>query len=172
MLARIELVEMPVSRLSRSSGQARSTRLMLAQGRPSTLCISFPIRVSTRFKAADDEIAAWIRARWQFRPNITHTFTLPVTVIVPATHEDKPPLKLSEADLARLKNGEKRELLLSLGVDHGQITKISILHSTGDSKLDAAAARWIKDNWVFNPAQSGLFNMPVVFSKAKEAKEQ
>ena len=66
----------------------------------------------------------------------------------------------------------KRELLLLLAVDHGQITKISILRSTGDSKLDAAAARWIKDNWVFNPDQSGLFNMPVVFDKAKEAMEQ
>jgi uncharacterized protein with FMN-binding domain len=125
---------------------------------------------STRFKAADDEIAAWIRARWQFRPNITHTFTLPVTVVVPATQENKPAPKLSEADLARLKNGEQRELFLSIAVDHGQITNISILHSTGDAKLDASAARWIKDNWVFNPDQSGLFKYARSFSQGQRSK--
>jgi hypothetical protein len=45
------------------------------------------------------------------------------------------------ADLARLKNGETRELILSLQVDDGQITKVGVLHSTGDPKLDTAAAR-------------------------------
>ena len=90
---------------------------------------------STGFKAADDEIAAWIRARWQFRPGITQTFTLPVTVILPTANKGRPSPKLNPADLARLKNGETRELILSLQVDHGQITKVGVLHSTGNPKL-------------------------------------
>jgi hypothetical protein len=72
MLARIELVEMPVSRLSRSSGQARSTRLMLAQGRPSTLCISFPIRVnpcSSAVELPSRAAARWIKDNWVFNPD-------------------------------------------------------------------------------------------------------
>jgi outer membrane biosynthesis protein TonB len=123
---------------------------------------------STGFKAADDEIAAWIRARWQFRPGITQTFILPVNVILPTANQDKSQPKLSPADLARLNNGETHELILSIQVDHGQITKVGVLHSTGDPRLDTAAARWIRDTWVFNPDESGSYNLPVVFSKAKE----
>jgi TonB family protein len=122
---------------------------------------------STGFTAADDQIAAWIRARWQFRPNITQSFSLPFTVIPPATLEAQPPPKLREVDLAGLKNGETRELILSMELDHGQITKVSILHSTGDPALDSAATRWINDNWVFDPDKTGSFQMPIVFSKAK-----
>jgi hypothetical protein len=83
---------------------------------------------NTGFKAADDEIAAWIRTRWQFRPNVNGTFTLPVNVILTA-NKDRPQPKLNRADLAGLKNGETHELILSVQVDHGQITGVSAVQN-------------------------------------------
>jgi hypothetical protein len=42
---------------------------------------SVAIRQSTGFKAADTDLARWIRAKWRFRPEITRNFTLPVYVV-------------------------------------------------------------------------------------------
>jgi hypothetical protein len=56
-------------------------------------------------------------------------------------------------------------MMISLELDHGTIRKIGVLNSSGVSKLDAASVRWVKENWVFTKDQTGLYQMPVVFSR-------
>ena len=44
---------------------------------------SVTVEQSTGFKPADDEIVRWIQTKWQFRPEITHLYHLPVYGIPP-----------------------------------------------------------------------------------------
>jgi TonB family protein len=82
-----------------------------------------------------------------------------------------PPLKANKSDLATLKNPETNKLVVRIDVDHGRITNISPVRSTGNPKLDSAAAQWVKDNWVFGPDQTGEFQLPVIFRKGGQRDE-
>jgi TonB family protein len=54
---------------------------------------------------------------------------------------------------------------VTINIDHGRITNISVARSTGNQKLDNAAIQWVKNNWVFSPNQTGSFQLPVIFRK-------
>jgi hypothetical protein len=97
---------------------------------------SVAIKQSTGFKAADTDIARWIQAKWRFRPEITRNFILPVYVI-----DDRKwpsgagtiaePLNLTKSDVGQSKTAKTRKLLLSIDIDHGRITDIRVIESSG-----------------------------------------
>jgi hypothetical protein len=131
---------------------------------------SVTVEQSTGFKPADDEIVHWIQTKWQFRPEITHFYRLPVYVIPPkvttaGTRTIGKPLIVSKSEIAEGVTIKSQKMIISVEVDHGTITKIGVSRSTGDPKLDTAAVRWVKENWVFKKDLSGQFQLPVEFSK-------
>jgi hypothetical protein len=130
---------------------------------------SVAIKQSTGFKAADDEIADWIRTKWRFQPGTTRTINVPI--YISATRALRPggriltrPLTLTKGDLGRGIAISTERLLIWTEIDRGRIAKIGVLKSTGDPKLDAAAIRWVKGNWVFS-SKNGIFETPVIFSR-------
>ncbi|HEX6563941.1 MAG TPA: energy transducer TonB [Chthoniobacterales bacterium] len=62
---------------------------------------------------------------------------------------------------------EANRLIVTINVDHGRITNISVARSTGNPKLDNAAIQWVKKNWVFSPDKTGSFRLPVIFNKGR-----
>ena len=131
---------------------------------------SVTVEQSTGFKPADDEIARWIQTKWQFRPEITHVYQLPVNVIPPkiitaGTRTIAKPLTLTKSEIAEGVTIKSQKMIISVEVDHGTITKIGVLRTTGDPKLDTAAIRWVKENWVFKKDLSGRFQLPIEFGK-------
>jgi hypothetical protein len=126
---------------------------------------SVAIKQSTGFKAADTDIARWIQAKWRFRPEITRNFILPVYVI-----DDRKwpsgkgtiaePLNLTESDVGQSKTAKTRKLLLSIDIDHGRITNIRVIESSGDPKLDANTVRWMTTNWLLRRTEPVFSNYP------------
>ena len=131
---------------------------------------SVTIEQSTGFKPADAEIVHWIQTKWQFRPEITHLYQLPVNVIPPKiiaaeTRTIAKPLTLTKSEIAQGVTIKSQKMIISVEVDHGTITKIGVLRTTGDPKLDTAAIRWVKGNWIFKKDLSGRFQLPIEFAK-------
>jgi hypothetical protein len=54
---------------------------------------------------------------------------------------------------------------LNIDIDHGRITNIRVIESSGDPKLDANTVRWMTTNWAFAKNRTGLFQLAVVFNK-------
>jgi hypothetical protein len=130
---------------------------------------SVTTKQSTGFKAADDEIADWIRTKWRFRPGITRTINQSIYISAPRAllAGDRTltgPLTLTKGDLGKDIAISTERLLIWTEIDQGRLTKIGVLKSTGDPKLDAAAVRWVKENWVFS-SKNGIFEIPVIFSR-------
>jgi hypothetical protein len=128
------------------------------------------IERSTGFKPADDEIVHWIQTKWQFRPEITHLYQLPVNVIPPkiitaGTRTIAKPLTLSKSEIAQGVTIKSQKMIISVEVDHGTITKIGVLRTTGDPRLDTAAIRWVKGNWIFKKDLSGRYQLPIEFAR-------
>lgn len=131
---------------------------------------SVRIEESTGFKTADDELVHWVQAKWHFRPEITSLYRLPVYLIPPkpvaaGARTIGKPVTLTSSEIAQGITIKTQKMMISLELDHGTIRKIGVLKSTGDPKLDAASVRWVKENWVFTKDQTGLYQMPVVFSR-------
>jgi TonB family protein len=130
---------------------------------------SVAIKQSTGFKAADDDIADWIRTKWHFRPGITRTIGQSIYISAPMAYLPggrtlTRPLTLTKRDLGKDVTISTERLLIRTDIDQGRITKISVLKSTGDRELDAAAVRWVKENWALS-SKSGVFETPVIFSR-------
>ena len=103
-------------------------------------------------------------------PLLTNLYHLPVYLIPPKpvaarTRTIGKPLTLTNSEIAQGITIKTQKMTISLELDHGTIRKIGVLKSTGDPKLDAASVRWVKENWVFTKDQTGLYQMPVVFSR-------
>jgi hypothetical protein len=131
---------------------------------------SVTIEESTGFKTADDELVHWVQAKWHFRPEITNLYHLPVYLIPPkplaaGTRMIGKPLTLTSSEIAQGITIKTQKMMISLELDHGIIRKIDVLNSSGNPKLDAASVRWVKENSVFTKDQTGLYQMPVVFSR-------
>jgi hypothetical protein len=131
---------------------------------------SVAIEHSTGFEAADVEVAHWVLTKWRFRPEITHSFTLPVSIIDrrvlrPGDEITAKPITLSHSDIANGKKAKIQNLLLNVDVDHGKITNITVIESSGNPKIDAGAVRWVTKNWLFANNQTGRYRLPVTFSE-------
>jgi hypothetical protein len=105
----------------------------------------------------------------RFQPGTTRTINVPI--YISATRALRPggriltrPLTLTKGDLGRGIAISTERLLIWTEIDRGRIAKIGVLKSTGDPKLDAAAIRWVKGNWVFS-SKNGIFETPVIFSR-------
>jgi hypothetical protein len=130
---------------------------------------SVTTKQSTGFKAADDEIADWIRTKWRFRPGTTRTITMPIYLnatraLLRGGETLTRPLTLTKRDLGKDVTISTERLLISIEVVQEQITKIRILKSTRDSKLDAAAVRWVRANWT-SSSKNGISLIPIIFSR-------
>jgi hypothetical protein len=124
---------------------------------------------STGLKAADDDVADWVRTKWRFRPGITGTFNFPVyinsnAVLLRGGETLERPLTLTKGQLGKDVAISTERLVIRTDIDQGRITKIGVLKSTGDRKLDAAAVRWVKENLIFS-SKNGVFLTPVIFSR-------
>jgi hypothetical protein len=128
---------------------------------------SVATKQSTGFKAADDEIADWIGTKWRFQPGTTRTINQSIYIsapmaLLPGGRTLTRPLTLTKGELGKGVTISTERLLIRTDIDQGRITKISVLKSTGDRKLDAAAVRWVKENWALS-SKSGIFETPVTF---------
>jgi hypothetical protein len=131
---------------------------------------SVAITHSTGFETADVEVAHWVLTKWRFRPEITHSFTLPVYIIDDrGLHSGDEitakPISLSHSDIAHGKKAKIHNLLLNVDVDHGKMTNITVIESSGNPKIDAGAVRWVAKNWLFSNNQTGRYRLPVAFSE-------
>jgi hypothetical protein len=132
---------------------------------------SVTIAHSTGFEAADLEVAHWVLTKWRFRPEITHSFVLPVYIIddkvLPAGNRylgARPPT-LTKSEIAQGKKIKNQKLIISVDVVRGRVVNIGVLQSTGDPKLDADGVRWVTNNEVFAKYQTGHFQFPIFHNK-------
>jgi hypothetical protein len=92
-------------------------------------------------------------------------YVIPPKALATGTWTIAKPLTLTKSEIPHGVTIKTQRMIISLELDHGAITKIGVLKSTGNPNLDAASVRWVKENWVFNKDQSGLFQLPVEFGK-------
>jgi hypothetical protein len=121
------------------------------------------------------EAIAWVKQRWQFRPEVTMFVTVPIEFIVPAvialdenhlpSGTEAPPVPYPREFAAVGGAPNSSPVTLRFTVDHGKVVSVQTASPAGNPLLARSAESWLRDHWVFRPTASGEFTYSFKFIK-------
>jgi hypothetical protein len=126
-----------------------------------------------RVPMIEKETIAWVKQRWQFKPDGLTAVIVPIEFLIPdviALNENRFPSGTSAPPIPfphELSSNQARSgagaLTVRFTVDQGKVTTIQSA-PPGNPVLARAAESWIREHWAFRPDLRGEFTCPVQFT--------
>jgi hypothetical protein len=131
------------------------------------------VETAGRVPMIEKETIAWVKQRWQFKPDGFTAVTVPIEFLIPdaiALNENRfpsgtiaPPVPLPRELLSKEAPSPAPALTVQFSVDQGKVTTIQSA-PPANPVLARAAESWIREHWVFRPGLTGKFTYPVQFA--------
>jgi hypothetical protein len=148
---------------------ALNLKLQIKEGIVEQASVETPGRVPI----IEKETIAWVKQRWQFKPDGLTAVTVPIEFLIPdviALNENRfpsgtnaPPVPLPGELRSIEATSTAPVLTVQFTVDQGKVTTIQSA-PPANPMLARAAESWIREHWTFRSGLKGEFTCPVQFT--------